>query len=490
MASAAGPKIVEVAERILADIQERKLRPGDAYLSTAETAQWLRVNGATVNRALQLLSQRGVICRRQRRGTVIADPADRATESPLKRVHLLVREDHLRAEGLWTEGVLLGLQGALPGAEIQFNFRPEVDEADYVRQLIHDVLGSKRTAGLVLIRSTVVSQRLVVASGLPAVVSGTLQPSIRDLPSVDRDQRQIGVLLAEYLLRARCRNFLILMRERLTAGDHAMLDGALATLAAAGVALDALKLRCLPTDEEAIVAATQDLVAGLRGRVGCLCRSEALAQGVRDRDGISAATFDGFARACDRGRRYGPAAFSRRGLPMHRADRQSRGMGRGPRRDAGGIGAGRAAGTVSARHSGPALDRRSTTVLTHRRVFLGDYDHAKVLSGFCRRFVSRRRVGGGAAVPGRGASPPPPPPPGKNGPVHGRRSGLQAVPDSRRCRDRAGYGAGLLRSEGGRRATGRTSTSTCGGAPTAAEPGSRPSKSRIMARGFPRIPSR
>jgi DNA-binding transcriptional regulator YhcF (GntR family) len=281
MATASGPRIVEVADLILEDIRRRKLGPGEPYLSTAETARWLRVSGSTVNRALQLLSQRGVIRRRQRRGTVVADPdpGSGREESPLRRVHLVVREDHLREEGLWADGVLLGLQGALPGVDLQFNFRPEVDEAAYVRQLTHDVLGARQAAGFVLIRSSVVTQRLVVASGLPAVVSGTLQPSIRDLPSVDRDQRQIGALLAGYLLRARCRRFLILMRERLTAGDHATLDGASATLAAAGVPLDAVRLRCLPTDEDAIAAEARDTLAGLRGRIGCLCRSLPLARG-------------------------------------------------------------------------------------------------------------------------------------------------------------------------------------------------------------------
>jgi DNA-binding LacI/PurR family transcriptional regulator/DNA-binding transcriptional regulator YhcF (GntR family) len=282
MATVSGPRIVEVAERILDDIRRRGLRPGDSYPNTAETAQWLRVSGSTVNRALQLLSQRGVIRRRQRLGTIVNDPEQGSREAAaLRRVHLVVREDHLREEGLWADGVLLGLQGALPGVDIQFNFRPEVDEATYVRQLTHDVLHARRSAGLVLIRSSVVTQRLVVASGLPAVVSGTLQPSIRDLPSVDRDQRQIGELLAGHLLRARCRRFLILMRDRLTAGDHATLDGATATLAAAGVPLDAIRLRALPTDAEAITAAVKDAMAGLpgRGRVGCLCRSTPLARG-------------------------------------------------------------------------------------------------------------------------------------------------------------------------------------------------------------------
>jgi len=281
MATANGPRIIDVAERILADIRRRKLRPGDAYLGTAETAQQLRVSGSTVNRAFQLLAQRGVVERRQRRGTIIANIHPKRPDTTLDRVHLVVREDHLKAEGLWADGVLWGLQGALPGVSLQFNFRPAVDETEHVEQLINDVLSTRQTAGLVLIRSTVITQRLVAASGLPAVVSGTLQPSIDNLPSIDRDQRQIGELMAQHLLRARCKKFIIFLRERLTAGDHAALDAALAAWAAAGVSLSAIQVRCLPSDEVAIAAEAAEMLRAMGGRVGCFCRSATLARGVQ-----------------------------------------------------------------------------------------------------------------------------------------------------------------------------------------------------------------
>lgn len=280
MATAGGPRIVEVAERIAADIRRRKLRAGDAYDGTAETAQRLRVSGSTVNRAFQLLAQRGVVVRKQRLGTIVAEPKAPRRSVTLRRVHLVVREDHLRAEGLWADGVLWGLQGALPGVELQFNFRPETDEAEFCRRLTHDLLRGREAAGLVLIRSTVVVQRLVADSGLPAVVSGTLQPSIENLPSIDRDQRQIGSLLAEHLLRAKCKRFLILMRERMAAGDHLALDGALATLSRAGVPLEAVQLRFLPSDDAAIAAAVGELPTDEKQRLGCLCRSARLARGV------------------------------------------------------------------------------------------------------------------------------------------------------------------------------------------------------------------
>jgi DNA-binding LacI/PurR family transcriptional regulator len=141
-------------------------------------------------------------------------------------------------------------------------------------------LRARQAAGFVLIRSTVLTQRLVAAAGIPAVVSGTLQPSITNLPSVDRDQRQIGKLMAEFLFAKRCDRYLVLMRERLAAGDHAMLDGALEALTAEGVGLDRIVVRCLPTDDDAIAASVGEQIAATRGRLGTLCRSEPLARGV------------------------------------------------------------------------------------------------------------------------------------------------------------------------------------------------------------------
>src|SRR3984957_16744093 len=124
------PRIVDLADRILADIRRKRLRPGDPYLSTAEIARLLRVSGTAANRALQLLAQRQVLERRQRRGAFIARGPAGGKTVVVNRVHLLVHRDYLRAEGLLADGVVLGIQGELPQAEIQFNFLPESSEVD------------------------------------------------------------------------------------------------------------------------------------------------------------------------------------------------------------------------------------------------------------------------------------------------------------------------------------------------------------------------
>ena len=66
-------RIVDLANQIEADIRRRRLSPGDAYITTAETARMLRASGTTAHKALQVLVKRGVIERKQRRGAVIAE---------------------------------------------------------------------------------------------------------------------------------------------------------------------------------------------------------------------------------------------------------------------------------------------------------------------------------------------------------------------------------------------------------------------------------
>lgn len=270
------PPIVALAERIAADIRARRLRPGDAYPGTAETAARFRVSGTTANRALQLLAHRGVLERRQRSGTFVADPAGRDAAdgaTGLRRVRLLVHEDYLRTEGLLADGVLIGLQGELPRAEIRFDFLPAAGEDAHVAALVAEALRSRTPEGFVLYRSSAASQRTVAASGLPAVISGTPHPGVTGLPWIDRDQRRIGQVLTGHLLSRGCRRIVALMRDRVTAGDHVLLDAVFAAVGAAG----SIAARFLPADAEIVRAAIVELLAADRTPTGLVCRSEPLA---------------------------------------------------------------------------------------------------------------------------------------------------------------------------------------------------------------------
>ena len=245
-------RVVELAERVQSDIHRRQLRPGDRYLSTAETAKMLRVDTAVANRALQLLVKRNVLRRRQRVGTFVAEGSDGNDAIRLDRVHLLMNDPFPKTEGWLDTDAVLAMQSELPGVQIQFHVVPSLDETEYLEQVIREALRSRHAEGFLLMRSSLTTQRLIAASGLPAVVFGHTYASVKGLPFADRDQGQMGRLLAEYLLGAGHRRIVTLMRHRLLPGDHMMIDAVRDVLDAAGLPAGALVLRCLPHDGEEV----------------------------------------------------------------------------------------------------------------------------------------------------------------------------------------------------------------------------------------------
>lgn len=273
------PRIVELADLIAQDIRRRKLRPGDPYQSTLETAGMLGVSTTAANRAMQVLVKRRVLERRQRKGTFVAMPTERPGHPPLQRVHLLVQENYLRTEGLLSDGTVLGMYDELPTAQVQFNFLPPDNEAKYIDELLSEALRSGQGEGFVLVRASLQAQRLIAGSGLPAVVHGTLHPSVPPMPWIDRDHRQAGQLLVGHLLKKKIRRVLVLMRDRMFQGDHLILDSIRDTMSEAGLPLSALTIRSLPSDQNAIEAAVGQWLEGQREPVGVVCRSEPLAKG-------------------------------------------------------------------------------------------------------------------------------------------------------------------------------------------------------------------
>jgi DNA-binding transcriptional regulator YhcF (GntR family) len=179
------PRIIQLADRIAEDIKQRKLKPGDPYQGTTETAEMLGVSTTAANRAMQVLVKRRLIERRQRKGTYVAIPPEDSPSSPLSRVHLLVQENYLKTEGLLSDGVIIGMHDELPAAKVQFNFLPMDDEAGYINDLIREAMRSGKTEGFVLVRASLQVQRTLAGSGLPAVVHGSLHASVPAMAWID-----------------------------------------------------------------------------------------------------------------------------------------------------------------------------------------------------------------------------------------------------------------------------------------------------------------
>lgn len=271
------PTIADLAQRIEADIRARGLEPGEPYMGTAETARMLSVSTTAANRALQLLAKRRVIQRKQRKGTFIAERGAAAGAGQLQRVHLLVREDYLRREGLLNDGVVIGMQHELPGVDMQLNFMRALDAEDQVRALVDEALASSVREGFLATRSSLQTQRLLAGSGLPTVLLGSPHPSVTTLPWIDRDHYDIGRLLVRHVIQRGAQRILLLQRDRVLPGDFELYDGVMDTLAASGFGADALTVRNLPDDAAAIGAAVESVMRKYEQSTAVIARSRPMA---------------------------------------------------------------------------------------------------------------------------------------------------------------------------------------------------------------------
>jgi len=174
--------------------------------------------------------------------------------------------------------VVLGMQGQLPGADIQFHFMPDgADEVRFLQNLINEAVRAENPEGFVLVRSTYEAQKLLSESGLPSVIFGTPYPSI-DLSWVDRDRKRSEQLLAEYLLDRGCLKIGLLWRQRILPSDPEGLDAVTQVLAQHNRPATALHVRCLPPERAVVQAAVRQMVGRDPGPWGLICRSRPLAE--------------------------------------------------------------------------------------------------------------------------------------------------------------------------------------------------------------------
>ncbi|MEO6875834.1 MAG: winged helix-turn-helix domain-containing protein [Opitutaceae bacterium] len=271
------PRIMDLARRLESDIRERRLKAGDPYLSLTDAARMLGVGSATANRALQLLAQRGMLQRVQRRGTFVGSLEREVSPGSLKRVFMLVHRSYLKQEGQVADGVLVGIQGVLPGADVQFNFLPAVDPTEYVDGLISEILRAKESAGIVLTKVPFVVQRVVKDSGLPAVVNGSLYPSVEGLAWVEQDNLALASLIAGFAVAHGSKHVCALTREVMYPGDNVVLRELGRLLGVAGYKAGAYSICHLPDDPHAIMAEVTDLLRRHPTDLCLVCRSEAKA---------------------------------------------------------------------------------------------------------------------------------------------------------------------------------------------------------------------
>jgi DNA-binding LacI/PurR family transcriptional regulator len=255
-------RVIDLANRIEADIRRRRLNAGDRYLTTPETAKSLGVDARLANRALQLFVKRKRLQRRTKLGTVVLDPETKSQASQIERVNLLSGNRRKTVDIMVDSGELLGLQEELPNAKIQISVVPPDNELAYLNAMVTEAIQSRGTEVFVLQTSSIAMQRVISASGLPAVVQGSVYPSVKNLPTINSDHDHAAKLATEYVLKKGHRRIAILARQwQSPLGDGMSIEGIYRAAHRGGLEIGDIDLRFLPEDAEVGAAITAELLA-------------------------------------------------------------------------------------------------------------------------------------------------------------------------------------------------------------------------------------
>lgn len=267
------PRIMALADKLVADIRRRGLRVGDGYLTSEQAGRMLGVRKSSANLAMRYLADRDIVVRKQRRGTFVGSGVATPRTPHIGSVHFLApryadrpdrspRFDQLQA----------GVEDVLRHASVHFNILPEHHVIDYVRELTEHRRQGDGVMGLVPSSCPREVYRFVQGIDLPAVVLGSDYPDTESLPSVDADFQQMGRLMTEYLLQRGHRRLALLTYRIWYPGENTLLDAINDALMEVDAAHSKLKVRSLPGEVPLFESEVCRLLSAPDRPTGLICR--------------------------------------------------------------------------------------------------------------------------------------------------------------------------------------------------------------------------
>lgn len=235
--------ISTLAERIEEDILRRGLRHGDLYLSTSEAARRFSASRASTNRAMDLLALRGLLERRQGRGTYVGASMRKNAQKVFQTVSLLYPQEAVAHTDPLTWMALRSLDDEASNlGSLQINFVPRRDRLEFLRQMLDSGRRAGTLRALIAISPSADACALLARAPLPVVAIGAAARGRSAPVTLNMDEAEAGRLLAEHFVRRGFRRILLASFLPETAGMARLRDGARRTLARAGLPASAIQL--------------------------------------------------------------------------------------------------------------------------------------------------------------------------------------------------------------------------------------------------------
>jgi DNA-binding LacI/PurR family transcriptional regulator len=267
------PSVDRVASSIREDIRSRGLMPGNRYLTTAEVAENFGVAKATANRAMQVLASDGLLVRRPKTGTFVGDAARPLDTDGFDVVHLVIEKDYFETERSHIERRMSGVIDGLDGGSLQYTFVPKNAPEAFLERVINSARNSGLRHGFLVGLKAHHLQNILLDSGLPCVLLGSVFPGRTRVASIDLDQAEIGRLTVAYACRSGAQRIALLLRSSRGYGDDLLSDAAMHEAVSRGMDPGGLLVRSVPSDASVARAVVRQILDSPDRPDALICRS-------------------------------------------------------------------------------------------------------------------------------------------------------------------------------------------------------------------------
>jgi len=263
--------INQLVKRLEQDIKRRRLSPGDRYISAAGAGKLLGVSTSTAHRALQLLAERDVVTRYQKRGTFIGPKVIASPQSDLRVVHVLLNA-RMDSRRLQSDAFYQGILRELPEASVQFTSLPAVDPVGFLRTTVCCEQRREELIGVIAYSCPRGVYRFLSDADVPAVIYGSPYSGNSALPSFDVNNFESGRLLTEHLLAEGHRRIVVISSAQGRPGENDFLDGITEAITKARMPANTLVVRMVPDEYEVFSDATRQMLESEDGRIAFVTR--------------------------------------------------------------------------------------------------------------------------------------------------------------------------------------------------------------------------
>lgn len=265
----------QLAEQLERDIHRRGLKCDDKYLSTRSVAKFFNVSLSAAAQAMQDLTDRDILIRRDRSGTFVGPRVKAPATSAIKFVGILLPESRAESVNVSLDALIHALRHRDKSLSVHISFLPTNHSLAFLRDLLDAPhLSAQKMVGMIPISCTRDVCQHIHQIGIPMVVLGTPDPDQQHLPHVDSDHFESGRLMAKHLIDAGHRQLALLTPSGGRSGDHAFHEGVLEAMAGAEVPPNALVARITSHDFSLFKAQVEAVLQRDPMPTGIICRPE------------------------------------------------------------------------------------------------------------------------------------------------------------------------------------------------------------------------